>query len=43
MIFLAREGLSYASLKRMPDAGRAIEEAGEEEMEPQRARARLPG
>jgi uncharacterized protein (TIRG00374 family) len=43
MLFLAREGLSYATLKRMPEAGRAIEEAAEEAMEPHRARARLPG
>jgi uncharacterized protein (TIRG00374 family) len=43
LIFLAREGLSFASLREMPDAS---ETAGEEETHPperRRARARVPG
>jgi glycosyltransferase 2 family protein len=47
LIFLAREGLSFAMLKRMPGADQAEmpEEAGETEavQEPVRARARIPG
>jgi uncharacterized protein (TIRG00374 family) len=43
LLFLAREGVSYATLKRMPEAGRALEQAAEEALEPQRAGARLPG
>jgi hypothetical protein len=47
LIFLAREGLSYAMLKRMPGADQAEmpEEAREAEavQEPVRARARIPG
>jgi uncharacterized protein (TIRG00374 family) len=47
MIFLAREGLSFAMLRRMPDAGEAEvpqdeEEAAAESGKP-RARARVPG
>jgi uncharacterized membrane protein YbhN (UPF0104 family) len=42
LVFLAREGLSYALLKRMPDAEAAVEAAIEEE-ELRHARARLPG
>ena len=46
-IFLAREGLSYAMLKRMPGAEQAEVAAGEEEEEaveePPRARARVSG
>jgi glycosyltransferase 2 family protein len=47
MIFLAREGLSFAMLRRMPDAGEA--EVPRDEKEPlsdggkARARARVPG
>jgi hypothetical protein len=47
LIFLAREGLSFAMLRRMPDAGGA--EVPEHEDEPvvqdeaSRARARVPG
>lgn len=43
LIFLAREGLSFASLREMPGASEA---AGEEETHPperRRARARVPG
>lgn len=43
LIFLAREGLSFANLREMPDASEA---AGEEETHPperRRARARVPG
>jgi glycosyltransferase 2 family protein len=47
LIFLAREGLSYAMLKRMPGAEQAEmpEEARDAEamQEPVRARARIPG
>jgi len=47
LLFLAREGLSYAMLKRMPGAEQAevAEEAAEAEPveEPVRARARIPG
>jgi uncharacterized membrane protein YbhN (UPF0104 family) len=46
LIFLAREGLSYASLKRMPDAGddeESLDETVEETLEAEPARARLPG
>ena len=47
LLFLAREGLSYAMLKRMPGAeqAEAVEEAleGEPVEEPVRARARIPG
>ncbi len=47
LIFLAREGLSYASLKRMPDAsGEATpleERDAEPPLEAEPARARLPG
>ena len=47
LIFLAREGLSYASLKRMPDASREpspLDEAAvEAALEAEPARARLPG
>jgi len=47
LLFLAREGLSYAMLKRMPGAeqAEAAEEAleGEPVEEPVRARARIPG
>ncbi len=46
LIFLAREGLSYASLKGMPDAGsdeESLEEAAEAALEQEPARARLPG
>jgi glycosyltransferase 2 family protein len=47
LVFLAREGLSFAMLKRMPGADQAevAEEAEEAEPieEPVRARARIPG
>jgi hypothetical protein len=47
LIFLAREGLSFAMLKRMPGADQAeMAEEGEEAQpveEPVRARARIPG
>jgi glycosyltransferase 2 family protein len=47
LIFLAREGLSYAMLKVMPDASQADvpgeEGAAVEEEKPHRARARVPG
>ncbi|MGB2875632.1 MAG: lysylphosphatidylglycerol synthase transmembrane domain-containing protein [Gaiellaceae bacterium] len=48
-IFLAREGLSFAMLRRMPDAGEAeVPEKGQEDVPAQdggeaRARARVPG
>jgi hypothetical protein len=45
LVFLAREGLSYAMLRVMPDAAQAevpeAEDAAEEA--PARARARVPG
>jgi glycosyltransferase 2 family protein len=46
LIFLAREGLSYASLKGMPDASagsESLEEEAEAALEQRPARARLPG
>jgi len=49
MIFLAREGLSFAMLRRMPDAGEAEVPGGRPEAEVSgeaeeaRARARVPG
>jgi uncharacterized protein (TIRG00374 family) len=43
LLFLAREGLSYASLKRMPETSRRIDDAVEEALEPERAGAGLPG
>ena len=46
LAFLAREGLSFAMLKRMPGADQAeVAEEGESEPvdEPVRARARVPG
>jgi hypothetical protein len=45
LVFLAREGLSYASLKRMPDVGDAadLEEEAEAALEQEPAGARLPG
>ena len=49
MIFLAREGLSFAMLRRMPDAGEAEvpedddEEGSSEKRAEARARARVPG
>ena len=46
LIFLAREGLSYASLKRMPDErgdAELDEAAVEQAMETEPARARMPG
>jgi glycosyltransferase 2 family protein len=43
LIFLAREGLSIAMLKRMPDAERAVAEMEDELAEPERARARVAG
>jgi uncharacterized protein (TIRG00374 family) len=47
LIFLAREGLSYASLKRMPDASRDASPLGEAAAEPhveaEAERARLSG
>jgi uncharacterized membrane protein YbhN (UPF0104 family) len=46
LLFLAREGLSYASLKRMPDERRTAEldeEAVEQAPEAEPARARMPG
>ena len=47
MIFLAREGLSFAMLRRMPDAGEAEvpqdEEGPSAERGESRARARVPG
>ncbi len=44
LIFLAHEGLSYAMLRDWDDASEeSIEEALEPELEPGRARARVPG
>jgi uncharacterized protein (TIRG00374 family) len=45
LLFLAREGLSYASLKRMPEeADEALDDAAvEQALEVEPARARLPG
>jgi uncharacterized membrane protein YbhN (UPF0104 family) len=46
LLFLAREGLSYASLKRMPEASgdpELDEAAVEQALEAEPARARLPG
>jgi len=45
LIFLAREGLSFASLRDMPEAGegQAEEEAETHPPERRRARARVPG
>jgi hypothetical protein len=47
MIFLAREGLSFAMLRRMPDASEAEVPQAEQEALPDggnpRARARVPG
>jgi glycosyltransferase 2 family protein len=47
MIFLAREGLSFAMLRRMPDAAEAEvpqdEEAASKDQAEARARARVPG
>jgi hypothetical protein len=47
MIFLAREGLSFAMLRRMPDAAEAEVPQGEEQASEDRAearaRARVPG
>jgi uncharacterized protein (TIRG00374 family) len=43
LVFLAREGLSYATLKRMHEEDEAAEQAVEQATEPERARARLPG
>jgi uncharacterized membrane protein YbhN (UPF0104 family) len=47
LIFLAREGLSFAMLRRMPDAGEAEAPQAEDELvvqdEAARARARVPG
>jgi uncharacterized protein (TIRG00374 family) len=42
MLFLAREGLSFAMLRVMPGAD-AVEVAEEEAPAPERARARIPG
>ena len=42
LIFLGREGLSFAMLRRMPDAGQA-EVPAKEEAEGSPARARVPG
>jgi hypothetical protein len=43
MIFLAREGFSYAILKEMPDAGASDAEMAEPSEEPRRARSGVPG
>ena len=44
LIFLAREGLSYAMLKEFPEATeKAVGAAGAPVEEPERARARVPG
>ena len=48
LIFLAREGLSFAMLKRMPGAEQAevaqpTETEADPVEEPARARARIPG
>jgi hypothetical protein len=45
LVFLAREGLSYASLKRMEEQGdpELDEAAVEQALESEPARARLPG
>ena len=44
LIFLAREGLSFASLREMPDASDAQLEVDEDpSSERRRARARVPG
>ena len=43
LIFLAREGLSYAMLKEMPDAATDAAADVEPAEEPERARARVPG
>jgi len=44
LIFLAREGLSYAMLKEFPEATEsAVGSAGAPVEEPERARARVPG
>jgi uncharacterized protein (TIRG00374 family) len=43
LIFLAREGFSYAMLKEMPDAASAEAAFSEPEEEPRRERSRVPG
>jgi uncharacterized membrane protein YbhN (UPF0104 family) len=43
LIFLAREGFSYAMLKEMPDAASAEAELAEPEEEPRPERSRVPG
>src|SRR4029079_13246051 len=42
LLFLAREGISYADLKLMPGAARAAEPEPGTAEEPERARSRLP-
>jgi hypothetical protein len=42
LIFLAREGMSYATLRDMDEASEEAVEAALEQ-EPERARARVPG
>ncbi len=43
LLFLAREGFSYAMLKGMPDAASSDAEMAEPEEEPRRERASVPG
>jgi hypothetical protein len=43
LLFLAREGFSYAMLKEMPDAAASDAEMAEPEEEPRRERSRVPG